>query len=217
MSTPQDSNQPNQPYGQQPQYGQAYPPQQPPKKRRKWPWILLVIVVLIVVGAVMANGGSDDEASVTPGDATTGQGGAEAAQDGGVTWPGKTSDDIGANAGDVVDRDGVVTVASPLEFVASAYSTGAYCSNVSITNNTDENQSFNLLDWSLQDPTGTIRTGTFVIDRPMLSSGETAPGGTSTGAVCFDAPTGNAPGTYVLLFEKTFSFSSDKIGWVNTI
>lgn len=211
------------PQGQNPQQGQGYGP--PPKKKRKWPWIVLGVIVLLILAAALGGGGDDkpDSASGSSNSTNTEAGAAPASEpasepasppDNGITWPGKTNDDVGANAGDTVDQEGVVTTAAPLEEVSSVLGENL-CSLVTIVNNTGENQSFGTFDWSLLDPAGTIKSSTYAADINLLESGETAPGGTATGNVCFDIPTGSPPGQYVVLFEKTFSFSSDRIGWIN--
>ncbi|MBM7415848.1 MULTISPECIES: DUF4352 domain-containing protein [Nocardiaceae] len=213
------------PQGQYPQQGAGYGP--PQKKKRKWPWIVLGIVVLLILAAAFGGGGDDNPGSASGGNdsASTGSeaatGSEEAPEseaapppDNGITWPGKTDDDLGANAGETVDQDGVVTTAAPLEEVSSVLGENL-CSLVTIVNNTGENQSFGTFDWSLLDPAGTIKSSTYAADINLLESGETAPGGTATGNVCFDVPVGAPAGQYVVLFEKTFSFSSDRIGWVN--
>lgn len=208
------------PQGPYTQQGPGYGP--PPKKKRKWPWIVLGIIVLIILGSALGGGGDDSSSSATsesdssPNAAADSDPTSESAPppDNGITWPGKTGDDVGANAGETVDQDGVVTTSAPLENVSSMFGENL-CSLVTIVNNTGENQSFGTFDWSLLDPAGTIKTSTYAADINLLESGETAPGGTATGNVCFDVPQGAPSGQYVVLFEKTFSFSSDRIGWIN--
>lgn len=222
---PQGQYHPGQQGGQGygPQYGGGYGP--PPKKKRKWPWILLAIIVLLILAAALGGGG-DDGSSSSSSSSNSGSSSGQSSQSGsgepesqapadnGITWPGKTGNDVGANAGETVDQEGVVTTAAPLEIVSSILGDNL-CSQVTIVNNTGENQSFGTFDWKLLDPTGTIKSSTYAPDVQLLESGETAPGGTASGNVCFDVPAGSPPGQYVVLFEKTFSFSTDRIGWVN--
>lgn len=92
------------------------------------------------------------------------------------------------------------------------------CSEVMIVNvGTAENDFNGYTDWHVQDAGGAIRDSTFGTDRPMLESGRLAPGGTATGNVCFDARSGAAPGTCIVLYEDTFSLSTDRLAWVSTL
>ncbi|RRQ26335.1 hypothetical protein DK926_19020 [Rhodococcus sp. Eu-32] len=80
MTNPND---PNQPYGQQPNPQQPYgapqgqpypqqpygqqPPPQPVKKKRKWPWIVLaLIVVFVIIGVATSQGGDSDTSTAAP-------------------------------------------------------------------------------------------------------------------------------------------------------
>jgi hypothetical protein len=50
----------------------------------------------------------------------------------------------------------------------------------------------------------------------MLSSGEIAPGGKTSGDVCFDNKNAEA-GKFVVLYEPVFSFFSDRAAWTNSL
>ena len=195
----------------------AYPPgyyQQPPppKKRRKWPWIVIGVVVLFFGGciAIIASStGGDDEPTVSSGDGGGGQ-----AADTGLTFQGKTDGDTAANAGDSVTVDDVTTTTTPLADVTDPYSS-VLCTTVTINNAGDDPADFAEFDWKLQDPAGAIRN-TWITGRPnILSYGNVAPGGTATGDVCFDNRAGSPPGQYVVLYDPSFDFSSDRVGWIN--
>ena len=125
--------------------------------------------------------------------------------------------DTAALAGATITRDDLAYTLTPLEAVDTVLG-GYLCSTVTIDNvGTTENDFNGYTDWSLQDSSGAIRTATFGPDRVMLSSGKIAPGGRATGSACFDDPAGATPGTYVVLFEDTFSLSTDRLAWVNTL
>ncbi|SDC56401.1 DUF4352 domain-containing protein [Rhodococcus tukisamuensis] len=202
---------PNQPYP-----GQPYPQQPPAKKKRKiWPWIVIGIPVLLFGGctvAMVSAVGGDEKATVSSGSS----GGAPAANSG-PDFPGKLAKDTSAPAGDTITRDNLAYTVTPLEQGSS--SIGDYvCSDVTIKNVGDKQNDFNgYMDWSLQDANGAIRNATYAPNHEMLQSGQLAPGGQATGSICFDARQGAAPGTYIVLFKDTFSLSSDRIAWVNTL
>ena len=60
---------------------------------------------------------------------------------------------------------------------------------VTYTNGGSQEASFNVYDWKAQDTQGAQRSQTFYSgdDVVSLGSGTLAPGGTVTGAVCFDS------------------------------
>lgn len=202
--------------------GQPYPqdqyPLQPPvkKKRKIWPWIIAGLPILIFGGCTVAMVSAvdgDKEATVSSG---SGEAAAPAAN-GGPDFPGKLKKDTSAVAGDTITRDNLAYTVTPLEQTSSVMGNNL-CSNVTIKNVGDKQNDFNgYLDWKMQDPNGAIRDATFAPDKEPLNSGQLAPGGQASGSVCFDARQGAAPGTYVVLFNDTFSLSSDRIAWVNTL
>jgi Domain of unknown function (DUF4352) len=135
--------------------------------------------------------------------------------DRGPNFPGKQQKDTAANVGDSVTIDGVTTTTTPL-FDRSQYSSGYLFTTVTIRNDSKEPQSFNTWDWKLQDPSGTARNSSFTGSDNRLSAGEVAAGGgTTVGDVCFDNPQGSPSGTYVVLFDPAFDFSSDRVAWIN--
>lgn len=187
------------------------------RTRRIWPWIVVGVPVLLFGAcsiAMVADLGDSPEATVTSGPDHAGD---EATAATGPDFPGKLDHDTAAVAGSTITRDDLAYTVAPLEVVDTVFG-GYLCSAVSIDNvGTAQNDFNGYTDWSLQDPSGAIRDATFGTDRPMLSSGKIAPGGHVTGNICFDTPTGAAPGTYVVLFEDTFSFSTDRLAWIDTL
>ncbi|MFD6883675.1 MULTISPECIES: DUF4352 domain-containing protein [unclassified Rhodococcus (in: high G+C Gram-positive bacteria)] len=192
------------------------PSGQPPRaKRRIWPWIVVGVPVLLFGAcsvAVVSSVGGEKEATVTSGPA-----GDEVVADRGPEFSGKLDHDTAAVAGATITRDDLAYTVGPLQLIDSVL--GSYlCSEVTIVNvGTDQNDFNGYMDWHVQDAGGAIRNSTFGADRPMLNSGRLAPGGAATGNVCFDARAGAAPGTYVVLFEDTFSLSTDRLAWVSTL
>ncbi|MFZ2177997.1 MAG: DUF4352 domain-containing protein [Rhodococcus sp. (in: high G+C Gram-positive bacteria)] len=191
-------------------------PSQPtpaPKKRRIWPWIVVGVPILLFGAcsiAVVSSVGGDEDTAVT-----TNSGEEDATPDSGPAFPGKLGEDTAANGGDTITRDGLAYTVSALE-PASTIIGDYLCSTVTIKNVGDKQNDFNgYTDWSLQDTNGAIRDATFAPDREPLNSGKVAPGGQATGSVCFDSRQGTPSGTYVVLFEDTFSLSTDRLAWVN--
>ncbi|WP_307846291.1 DUF4352 domain-containing protein [Rhodococcus sp. CX] len=173
---------------------------------------MLGVVVLFFGGcvALIASSTGDDEATVTPGD----DGGSAQSNERGLTFQGKQDGDTAANAGDAVTLDAITITTTPLSEVNDPYS-AVLCTTVSINNGGDDSADFAEFDWKLQDPAGAIRD-TWITGRPnLLGYGAVAPGGTATGEVCFDNRAGSPPGQYVVLYDPSFDFSSDRIGWIN--
>ena len=76
---------------------------------------------------------------------------------------------------------------------------------VTYTNGGSQEASFNVYDWKAQDTQGAQRSQTFYSgdDVVSLGSGTLAPGGTVTGAVCFDGGI-----TKALYYASMFSNSA---------
>jgi hypothetical protein len=187
----------------------AYRKAQRPWFKKKRFLVPLALVLLIGFSAAL-NGGGDSGAPAAPG--------GPAAQDPSAppAFPGATADDLVAQAGGPVDADGLTMTATALEPGDDTLGE-TLCTTVSYANGTGSAATFNLFDWKLQDPNGTIlNTGLLGSDDP-LRSGEIAPGGSATGDVCFDAPQGSPSGRYVVLFDPSFSFTSERIAWLNTL
>lgn len=190
------------------------------QKRKVWPWVLggIFLVILLGFGACAAFVGSvaNEISKDSPVTIQAPNGGTETT-DSGPSFAGKQDGDTGVQAGGSVASDGVTTTSTPLtktEQFGNAY----LCTQVTIKNDSDEAASFNAaFDWKLQDPTGTTRMASLFGGDNDLSAGEVAPGGTAKGDVCFESPQGSPSGTYVVLFDPTFRFSSSRIGWVNEL
>jgi hypothetical protein len=209
--------------GYQPPPGGFYPPppgQYPPpqKKRKVWPWVLggVIGVFILLFGgcvAILASVGDSLKSDTPTVNSNSGSNRPEAER--GPAFPGKQPKDTAANAGDSVTVDGLTTTASPL-FERSQFSSEYLCTTVTVKNDSEKPQSFNTLDWKLQDPSATARMSSFMGTDNPLSSGEVAAGGgTAVGDICFDSSQGSPTGTYVVLFDPTFSFSSDRVAWIN--
>lgn len=190
----------------------AYRKAQRPWYKKKRFILLLAILLLILIIVLATRGGGDEDGgtSVAPGGSADEQDAA-----GPPAFPGATPDDVVAQAGEAVDADGLVTTTAPLES-GDASLGETLCTTVTYENGTDAPAMFSLIDWRLQDPNGAILMTGFTGSDNLLSSGQIAPGGNTTGNVCFDAPQGSPPGQYVVLLDPSFSFSGERIAWLNT-
>ncbi|MBN9759073.1 hypothetical protein Ae406Ps2_3225c [Pseudonocardia sp. Ae406_Ps2] len=130
-------------------------------------------------------------------------------------FPGATADDVVGDAGGTLTVGNLQIAASPLTPGDSPIGQ-TLCSDVTYTNTGSGTESFNGgFDWKLQDPNGAALMTTLLGSDTLLTAGQLAPGGTMTGTVCFDRPSG-ATGQYVLLYDA-MDFSSSRGAWLNQV
>lgn len=127
-------------------------------------------------------------------------------------FPGATPKDVVAHAGEAVDAEGLTVTAGAL-----AKGDGqTLCAPVNYRNGRQEPVSFNGgFDWKLQDPHGAIVMTGLLGSGDLLGAGQVAPGGQVAGDICFTTPRGNPAGQYIVLYDPTFRFSSDRIAWIS--
>ena len=118
------------------------------------------------------------------------------AADAAPAFPGAEKSDIIGNAGDALALK-KVTVTSAAVFDGDATLGATLCTAATLQNGSDKTIDFNLFDWKLQAPSGTITDPTFFGSDNILSSGQVAPGGTATGDICFENKAAEA-GQYVV-------------------
>lgn len=213
-----------QPQGGHPQQG-GYPPQgyqqQPPPKKKfgcmKIGLIVLGVLILLAIIMVAVSGGDEEGPTVSSGDESSQESTDGGDGDSGVTFQGKTDEDTAANAGDTITKDGVATTSTPLSVETNPIGDTLLCTTITINNESDEQVSFNTLDWNLQNPNGASTMATFGGSGPDLSSGQLAPGGQTSGDVCFEGDPSAMPGEYVVLNDGYISFSSARLAWINTL
>lgn len=219
QSQPPQGGYPQQGFGPQGGY-----PQQPPKKKFGCMKIgLIALAALIVLGIIIAAvSGGDDSPTVGSGDNSSqdsgsGEGSGEVAG-GGVAFMGKTDKDTGANAGETITQKNVAITTTPLQTKQSEFMPPQLCTTITIKNDGDQQQSFNMFDWKMQDPNGAAKNGMPPFDNTGsgFDSGEIAPGGQTTGDLCFDGDPAVAPGEYVVLYQGNV-FLSDRLAWVNQL
>ncbi|NAZ88555.1 DUF4352 domain-containing protein, partial [Kineococcus indalonis] len=129
-------------------------------------------------------------------------------------FPGATADDVVGQGGATLQLDGLTLSATALTTQDDdVLNRQLLCSTVTYTNTSDAPGSYNVLDWSLQNPQGAAQTWGAWGDNE-LNSGDLAPGGTTTGDVCFESDA--APGQYVLLYDGSW-ISDERGAWINTL
>lgn len=181
------------------------------KKKR---FILPLILLLIIIFAVALGGGGDDGGTTTSTPAEQAPAEDEApAEDAAPAFPGAQESDVVGQAGEELALGDVTITSAPLAEGDDTLGP-TLCTAVTVTNDSDETIDFNALDWKLQAPTGTILNATVTGSENILSAGQIAPGGSTSGDVCFDAQDPQ-PGQYVVIYEPVFSFFSDRAAWIN--
>ena len=96
-----------------------------------------------------------------------------------------TSGDLQLTAGPLSDR--------------TQFGMSMKCAEVTYLNNGTAQTPYNTFDWKLQDPAGAI-TAPGISGENTLASGQLAPGGTTSGQVCFDTK-GTQSGAYTLTYD----------------
>jgi hypothetical protein len=133
-------------------------------------------------------------------------------------FPGAKDDDVVVQAGESVTTDSKIAMTATKLTPGDATIHKTLCSTVTYQNGGSDTASFNGgFDWKLQDPNGAIIMTGLLGSNNLLNAGQLVPGGKTSGDVCFDAPQGSPSGTYVLLLDPTFRFTSDRIAWINKI
>ncbi len=126
---------------------------------------------------------------------------------------------LGQQPGDVVGQRGETLTlgtmqlkAEKLRQISSQYGPAVKCSQVTYTNTGTAQESFSSFDWKLQKPAGSTLNSTFTTAGKPLNSGQLAPGGTTTGDVCFD--TTEPMAGWVLLNAPGFSFDAPRAAFL---
>lgn len=187
------------------------------KKKR---FILPLILVAIILISSLANGGKGGNegagnsaapaAGKSPAAATSAP-----AKKAVAAFPGAKGNDVIGNAGAGL-KIGEATVTAAALVNGDATLNPTLCTAVKLVNNSKDTIAFNIFDWKIQTPSGTIVNTGFTGSSSMLNSGEIAPGGSASGDVCFDNKKAEK-GTFVILYEPVFKFFSDRAAWINKL
>ncbi|MBN9736175.1 MULTISPECIES: DUF4190 domain-containing protein [unclassified Pseudonocardia] len=178
--------------------------------------VLSALGLLLCILWVAAFGSAVDSASsgAVPSAASVPAAGSDAGA-ASAAFPGATANDVVGNGGDTLTVGDMQISATALEPGDSTLGQ-TLCSTVTYTNTGSSTGSFNGgFDWQLQDPNGAALMSSLLGSDQILSAGQLAPGGTTSGTVCFDRPSGSA-GQYVMLYNP-MSFSSERGAWLNQV
>jgi hypothetical protein len=188
------------------------------KKKR---FILPLILVAIILISSLANGGKGSNEGTDSPAAAPAAGNSPAAATSAPTkaavaaFPGAKDNDVIGNAGAALKIGEATVTATPL-VDGEATLNPTLCTAVKLVNDSKDTIAFNIFDWKIQTPSGTIVNTGFTGSSSMLSSGEIAPGGSASGDVCFDNKKAEK-GTFVVLYEPVFKFFSDRAAWINKL
>ena len=184
------------------------------KKKRFWLLGIVALFAVIAIASALSGGGNSPDPTSDNSEATNPASSGSNAQDTPTksepAFPGAKDSDTVGQAGDELTLGGIAITAEALA-AGDATVGETLCAPVTLKNNSDETVDFNMFDWKLQDPSGTIRNTGITGSDNQISTGQIAPGGTTSGDVCFDGEA-TATGTYVVLYEPFFA---DRGAWVN--
>lgn len=216
------------PWGSPPGYGQPTPPPQPPQRKFGWgARIGAGVLGLFLFGSCMNAIGSREPRATNTADTTPTQQQAAApaapaapvvpvvpAQPAAPAFPGAQPGDIVTSSSGNVTINGVTIIAAPLTPGDATFGS-TLCTTVVYANDSGDQVSYGIFDWSMQNPAGAIVNITFFGgDDAHLGSGELASGGSTQGTVCFEDENASS-GDYVLLYDRPSFFSSERAAWIN--
>ncbi len=170
--------------------------------------VIIAVVLTLLVGAWL---GSDSDTGTTGGSTNV----ASSTDDDNKRFSGQRDSDVIGEPGETLQARGVTVTAEPLKRMTPKYFSPVLCSHVTYQNNSEDRIDYHEWDWSLQSPSGDIQTVTYSGMDDELNSGDLAPGGTTSGLVCFD--TTDESGDHILLFEGFITFDSSRAAWINDI
>lgn len=122
--------------------------------------------------------------------------------------PGVTEEEHQAALGDCVRLSGFTAFVEAAEIKDQEFGDPQTIVTVRVQNRDDSPQDFNMFDWSLQTPSGTVLDPTISLEDDSLDSGELVKGGEATGTIAFDA---SEPGTYFVVYTPDI-FEEDARG-----
>jgi hypothetical protein len=164
--------------------------------------LLFEAVLILIIVILLAEGGNDsgsaaapDEDAVTASAKPTGPAAAP-------VFPGEMRGDVVGQPGDSLTIDGLSVTASELfDGKTTTYDDSpSLCTSTTLKNNSGAVITFDTFDWNLQTPGGVINyTVHYGSDNQLSGGGKIAPGGSTSGDVCFSNDEAG-PGQYVLLY-----------------
>ena len=184
------------------------------KKRFILPLALIVLIIIISIATGSGGGGGGDNTTGTTNPDTSPEPTVTESQP--PAFAGAQESDVVGQAGETLILGDIAVTSTPLITGDATFGGSTLCTTATVQNNSDETINFNALEWKLQAPSGTINNTTFTGSQNLLSAGEVAPGGTTTGDICFDNDPAES-GEFIVLYEPLFSFFSDRAAWINNV
>lgn len=184
-------------------------------KKKRFILPLLLLALIVVIFAVSTSGGGNTTADPTDSASPSTSSATPDDEDTGGTFPGEQDSDIVGQAGTVLTLDEVSVTSTPLVPGDPTFGP-TLCTTVSVENGADETASYSIFDWQLQSPAGSVERSGGTGSTTLLSTGELVPGGTTSGDVCFTNESGGS-GQFVVLYQPTFTFSTERGAWLNTL
>lgn len=188
------------------------------KKKR----IMIPLVLTAIIGVVtVANAGGDDEGKVTSAGSSGQSSNASdnpnrSEADIFPNRPDEKDGDKERNIGQAADLSGytvTVTAAGGQQQINEFQRDGYLVAQVTLLNRDKAAQAYNLFDWKLITPSGTIIDPCFGCG-DQLGSGDLVQNGTISGQLVFE--TQNTPGDYYVIYDP--DFASDNRGvWKVTV
>ncbi|UVE96455.1 DUF4352 domain-containing protein [Dietzia sp. B32] len=174
--------------------------------------LLVVVVLLAVIVALLVTRGS--------GSATSGRGdmtGNSAAPGSGPNYVGKRPSDIGAYFGDTVSFNGIEVTASPFEFNPSEswYSRNAYCTTVTVANNSSEPFEVGPSDFANHSDIGKSKTPNELNEIDRLEDQLVPVGGSTLGSLCYAVTSVNDGHDDPDFIYEGVGLGGTRIGWTS--
>ena len=132
-----------------------------------------------------------------------------------TTYNGIQKGDVAVNAGESITAKGVTITSSALASGNDVLGPTA-CTGVTIQNNSGKELDFNIMEFKLLSPSGTIVNAGFAGSHNIIQPGVLIDGGSTSGDVCFDTDLAGG-GQFVVLYEPLFSSSQKREAWVNNL
>ncbi|VEH71766.1 Telomeric repeat-binding factor 2 [Corynebacterium segmentosum] len=188
-------------------------PQQPQKKKRgcmKWGFIIIGVLILIMIISAIFSSDETDNSSSSDDSSNS----AASNEDGNQEAPAKEDSTEFAPGETYSTKDGLEMTINGMHFATDVFDDTYLAAEVTYVNNSDDEKSFNPIDWSVQTPSGVVADYDINGFDDSLHAGKLTPGGTVTGTLYFEH---SEPGEYRVIWKPTFSFSSDTATWVSTL
>lgn len=183
------------------------------KKRFILPLVLILIIILV---SALSGGNDEPSKDAEPAASSKAESAPQkeaAAAEAAPAFPGAEDSDVVGQAGENLTL-GEISVSSAAIVDGDATLGPTLCTTITVNNGSSETIDFSAFDWKLQAPGGTILNTGFAGSDNILSTGQIAPAGSTSGDICFDNANAEV-GQYVVLYEPIFSFFSDRGAWIN--